>query len=100
MGGIRRRGYRNEKDGHESKGAVAPDSSKSALLLNQHPFFIAVVALALLVSSSMVQRTAWTLILVALSSSLIQPYRARPLLVAFSFPFLYRLPPPPQGDQG
>lgn len=42
VGGIRRRSYSNEKMDTKAKGAIAPDSSKSALLLNQHPFFIAV----------------------------------------------------------
>lgn len=60
VGGIRRRSYSNEKMDTKAKGAIAPDSSKSALLLNQHPFFIAVVAL--LVSSP-----AWFNALVRLS---------------------------------
>lgn len=62
VGGIRRRSYSNEKMDTKAKGAIAPDSSKSALLLNQHPFFIAVWWLL----SGMVQRTASTLILVRL----------------------------------
>lgn len=99
-GGIRGRSYSNEKMDTKAKGAVAPDSSKSALLLNQHPFFIALVALAPLVSSSMVQRTAWTLTLVGLSSFppltlLSYPFPAPPSIVSFSFAFLYLLPPPP-----
>lgn len=99
VGGIRRRSYSNEKMDTKAKGAIAPDSSKSALLLNQHPFFIAVVAL--LVSSP-----AWFNALLRLSFWLVSFFfpsptvYSPPRLVFFSFAFLYRLPSPPRGSQG
>lgn len=83
----------------KAKGAIAPDSSKSALLLNQHPFFIAVVAL-LVSSPATVQRTGSTLILVGLFLLSFSNRILSPRLVFFSFAFLYRLPSSPRGSQG